>query len=311
MPETPPFISVAIVTYNREKVLCETLRSVMEQDYPHFEIIVVDQTKNHLPETAAFLNRLKKENKIQYFFNEIANTPRARNTAIKHAKGEIIIFVDDDVELTPDFILNHVKNYDDEKIVAIGGKVIPKPFYKDPEGEKCKDAVKDWWWFKSDWDVRTPTVGAPGCNMSIRKSALLEAHGFDENFINECWGEETDVLLRLQKKGHEIFYDPKPALYHLKAFAGGSRAKRHDQTQNVSLYRNAVYLFLKDLPHREFLKYLTLIYRCNVGREKPQILRSAKTFGRFLRRNAAFVSGLIQGFIIFKKNSRKTGDFTT
>jgi GT2 family glycosyltransferase len=302
MPDALPSVSIAIVTYNRDHVLCGTLRSIFNQCYPGLEVIVVDQTKMHQPQTRRYLEELKRRRKIKYFFSDTPNTPRARNIALRNATKDVLIFVDDDVELTPGFILNHVKIFTDKKVAAVGGKIIPKPFYKDPEGEKCKDAVKDWWWFKSDWDVRTPTTGIPGCNMSFRKKILTELGGFDETFVNECWGEETDVCLRLRNAGHQIFYDPAPALYHLKSPAGGSRTRRADQTLNVSLYRNAAYLFLKNFSKKDRLKYFILIYRCNVGREKSEILKSPRVFGRFIRRNAAFVYGSLLGYATFKKN---------
>ena len=75
-----PFISVIIPTYNREKCLLDTLHSILQQTYPQFEIIVIDQSeiiseeKNHL---------IKKEpEKIRYFQTEDRERSLAKNYVI-------------------------------------------------------------------------------------------------------------------------------------------------------------------------------------------------------------------------------------
>lgn len=65
---TLPLLSVIIPTYgpnapSRDKLLRDTLANVLEQDYPSFEIIVVDQTPTHDPQTQAYLEKLAGEKK--------------------------------------------------------------------------------------------------------------------------------------------------------------------------------------------------------------------------------------------------------
>lgn len=302
---THPPVSVIIATYNREEPLCDTLHSLLKQDYPNFEIIVVDQTATHLPTTKQLLEKLQSDGKIKYIFSPTPNTPKARNTGLKTAKGDVIIFVDDDVDLSTGFIDNHVKNYNDPKIGAVAGKVIPSPPIENPDAWRCKDPIKDWWWFKCDWDKRIESAFAGGCNMSMRASAINSIGSFDENYVNECWGEETDPCFRLRKKGFTIIYDPSAALTHFKVAAGGSRAKRKDQTLNISLYRNVTYFFLKNLAHRDLLKHFVLAYRCYVGQEKNRILKSPAVFGRFLKRNFAYTVGFVMGIAALAKTARR------
>jgi len=298
-----PAVSVIIPTYGREEMLCNTIKSVLKQDYPDFELIIVDQTARHLPATENFLQKLRGGCKIKYIFNPVPNTPAARNAGLKAAKGEIIIFVDDDVELSPGFIRNHAANYADPDIAAVAGKVIPDPKTGNPDAWRCKDPIKDWWWFKCDWDKRVPAAFAGGCNMSFRKSALEGVGGFDENYVNECWGEETDPCFRLRKRGHIIMYDPLPALKHFKTPEGGSRTQRKDQTLNISLYRNVTYFFLKNLDRRDLLKHFILAYRCYAGQEKNVIMKNPEVFGRFLKRNFAFTMGFLWGLAALLKKS--------
>ncbi|MGL4503439.1 MAG: glycosyltransferase family 2 protein, partial [Planktothrix sp.] len=70
-----PLISVIIPTYNREQVLRETLTEVLQQTYPNFEVLVVDQTSTHEPETQAYLEQLTQAGKIQWYRLDWASLP--------------------------------------------------------------------------------------------------------------------------------------------------------------------------------------------------------------------------------------------
>ncbi|HBL10481.1 MAG TPA: glycosyltransferase, partial [Cyanobacteria bacterium UBA11162] len=87
---TLPSISVIIPTYgpnapSRDKLLRDTLANVLEQDYPSFEILVVDQTPTHEPETQAYLEHLTKEKKISWYRVNWASLPGARNYGVRRA----------------------------------------------------------------------------------------------------------------------------------------------------------------------------------------------------------------------------------
>ena len=94
---TLPSVSLVVPTYNREEPLKSTLIDCVAQDYPNFEVIVVDQTKEHTPEVAEYLDAAKTAGKITLFTPDFASLPGARNYAIRRAKGDIIIFIDDDI----------------------------------------------------------------------------------------------------------------------------------------------------------------------------------------------------------------------
>lgn len=104
-----PLISVIIPTYAREEPLRDSLVDVLKQDYPNFEVLVVDQTPKHQPEIQAFLEELAAAGKIQWFHLDWASLPGARNYALRRAAGEIILFIDDDVQLQSGFLAAHAK----------------------------------------------------------------------------------------------------------------------------------------------------------------------------------------------------------
>ncbi|MEO1791692.1 MAG: glycosyltransferase [Cyanobacteria bacterium J06629_19] len=85
-----PLISVVIPTYGREAVLCDSIKSVLAQTYPAFELIVVDQTQQHEAETQAFLDEMAAAAKIQLHRVSWASLPGARNYAIERASTLLI-----------------------------------------------------------------------------------------------------------------------------------------------------------------------------------------------------------------------------
>ena len=106
-----PLISVVIPTYGREAILCESIKSVLAQDYQAFELIVVDQTQHHEDATQSFLDQMAAESKIQLHKVSWASLPGARNYAIERAKGDIFLFLDDDVELPAGCLAAHAKGF--------------------------------------------------------------------------------------------------------------------------------------------------------------------------------------------------------
>ena len=87
-------ISVIIVTYNREGMLTEALSSLTMQLRMPDEVIVVDN--NSTDNTREVVKEFTSKLNIRYFFEGIQGTSRARNTGIKNASGDIIVFLDDD-----------------------------------------------------------------------------------------------------------------------------------------------------------------------------------------------------------------------
>ncbi len=92
MSVSPPLISVIVPTYNCGKFLVEGIRSILDQDYPQKEILVVDDGSTD--DTQAVLQQFGDA--IKVFRQENAGAAVARNTGLQHAKGEYIAFLDAD-----------------------------------------------------------------------------------------------------------------------------------------------------------------------------------------------------------------------
>ena len=117
---TEPMVSVVIATLNRDATLCATIDYFLAREhYRPFEVIVIDQSDQHDKDTARFLEKVRS--RIRYEQVGYKGLPRARNDALIIAKGEIIVFVDDDVEPRDEFLSGHVAPYGDKNVWAVTG----------------------------------------------------------------------------------------------------------------------------------------------------------------------------------------------
>ena len=88
-----PFVSVIVRSYHRPDPLFELVSRLLDQDYPEYEVVIFEQSddKNLLRKLESF-----DRTKLRVFTAPATNAPAARNAAIRHAVGDILLFIDDD-----------------------------------------------------------------------------------------------------------------------------------------------------------------------------------------------------------------------
>ena len=113
-------VSVIISVYNGADILSVTLPSLLNQDYPNnkMEIIIVDDASTD--DTSQLLDSIKQKESI-IVFSHTENRGRAatRNSGIKLANGELLIFLDCDIEVNSDFISRHVEYHKNENVTGV------------------------------------------------------------------------------------------------------------------------------------------------------------------------------------------------
>lgn len=219
----PVTVAVAIPTYRRERVLVDTVRQVLAQDPPPDEILIVDQTEEHEPETASFLGREDAAQRVRWIRHDPPGVPGARNRALAEAKSEVVLFIDDDVRLPPGFVQRHAANYADPNVVAVGGRVVQaRRDWQMPRRRRPWPRRLDVLYFRPDGQERVSGVATfQGANHSIRRSFAMAVGGYDENFVGWAFREESDLALRIWKAGGLIVFDPEAGLTHLEELTGG------------------------------------------------------------------------------------------
>ena len=260
-----PIVSIVIPTFNRVKVLMDSITHLLKQDYPEFEILVVDQTPNSpIPKFLSEIN----SSKVRYFFQEEPSASLARNRGIKESNGAILIFIDDDIILETDqFIKNHAKNYFDKDVQAVAGQVL------NLDKEVNKDFDIDTLYRKNGWlyfpynfnakvdksDLLSP-IGR-SCNFSARKSKMLELNGYDSQYIKGAHREESDFTIRLVKKGGRIIFDPESSLIHIAEPTGGIRNWKKDNYLDSHHIEGGYYFIFKNICPKERLPHYYMALR--------------------------------------------------
>lgn len=276
-----PLISVVIATYAREEPLRDSIMDILKQDYPNFEVLVVDQTLKHQPEIEAFLAELAAAGKIKWLRLAWASLPGARNYGVRRAAGEIILFMDDDVQIEPGFLAAHAKNYLEKPDVgAVAGRVFDRMKLGDSGGKlkidylppQAMDPGIAWYHIDLVHTVKPQQVlTTRGCNMSFRRE-IFTKYGlrFDERFRGSAVREESDFCLRVRQTGYKIWYDPEAYLVHLGEETGGCHdiSMRSLQYQ-LTFYHNHFLLGLKNLTVTQALRLYARLFDCHVLGRPP------------------------------------------
>jgi GT2 family glycosyltransferase len=276
-----PLISVVIPTYGREEILRDSIVDVLNQDYPNYEVLVVDQSPKHKPEIETYLEEVAAAGKVKWFRLDWASLPGARNYAIRRASGEIVLFIDDDVKLKPGFLAAHAKNYvQNPDIGAVAGRVFDRMKLGDSGGNleieylppEAMDPGVAWYHIDLVHTIKPQQVlTARGCNMSFRRE-IFTKYGlrFDERFRGSAVREESDFCLRLRQTGYKIWYDPEADLIHLGEETGGCHdiSMRSLQYQ-FTFYHNHFLLGLKNLSFSQALRLYSRLFDCHVLGRPP------------------------------------------
>ncbi|MBP6979316.1 MAG: glycosyltransferase family 2 protein [Lentimicrobiaceae bacterium] len=200
-------VSLIINTYNRWTYVRTLLKALKKQDYKDFEVILVNG-----PSTDDTYMVREYYSTVKYRQIKQRNISISRNAGIEMARGDVIIFIDDDaLPCDSRWITRFVEAFkQDDKLAALAGPVKVGEseryeFYRNFSNDYGKEFYI--WPHTVDLDEnkitgRYPFERGQGCNMAFRTNELLGIGGFDEYF--KYFLDETDVFCRLHKKGLRV-----------------------------------------------------------------------------------------------------------
>lgn len=213
-----PLVSVIICTYNREKYLPLALNSLINQtvDRSVYEIVIVNNNSTDNTEKVAqkFIHENPELN-VKYIVEKQKGLSAARNRGIKESSGEIVIFIDDDAEVTKNYIEEAIKFFEIyPEIDAMGGKIIPK--YENDEEPKWMSIFLWGLVTKCDWGNKIRKYPyskyPPGCSMSFRKKIFDEIGLFNTDLTLRC--DDKYIFKQMDKFKKKYLYNPKFLVYH-------------------------------------------------------------------------------------------------
>jgi GT2 family glycosyltransferase len=231
---TRPLITIGIVTRNRRLKLREAIRSVYEQEFPDLEIVVVD---NDSGDGTAEMLQTEYPGVRLLRLEENLGCPGGRNYLYRHARGEIILNLDDDGQLGPEALPRLIKTFAaDPKIGVVANRLF------DP-GSPVPKAASDRW-----WDIGNFLGGAS----AFRTEMLKEIGFFPDDFF--FFKEEEFLSLKALDAGWRIVYNPGIIIYH-PPLPYRSAA---DISRDYYLFRNPLFVVIELFPGIYLWKYLFL-----------------------------------------------------
>lgn len=223
----PASVSVVMPTYNGESFLEDALNSVFRQSVLPLELVAVDDASRD--GTVPLLRRLTQNapfsiNVIQLPKNS-GGPATPMNVGVKAARGEVIVFLDQDDLMRPDRIERHLKGFRREAVglnfgwitrVGPGGEQEPGPYLVPPERVRALSSLppEDGIWILDSSRVYEDALAVGNfivaSNVAIRKSLWERAAGFQESF-RVCW--DYDFLCRVTKLTRLAYLDACVAEY--------------------------------------------------------------------------------------------------
>lgn len=216
-------ISVIIPTYDRCQSLRECLLALSDQqliDMTKVEIIVVENgPKAGVSELIESL-RCHFES-LRYFYNAELGVSRARNVGLKNARGQILVFVDDDEIPRPQWLFELVRPFSwaEEKADIVCGECEPLWLVKRPDW--LVDQILSSYSVRAEWAPEVsemkPTQWVFEGNCAVRTELLREAGGFSTELGRvgtSLLSGEGVVFSRLRSEGAVAIFNPKALVAH-------------------------------------------------------------------------------------------------
>lgn len=221
-------VSVVMSVRNVEDSIYRCMRSILDQTFDNFEIIIIDDVSND--RTRMIIKKFQDE-RIRYYCNrQWLGLSKSRNKGVQQASGEYLFFTDGDCLVS--------KNWIEE-----GMKYLKSPEYAGVEGQICY-VSKDYEPTFSDNVVETEHGGTfATANIAYKKSFIKKVHGFDERLT---WFEDRDLALRVLKYG-KIGFNPEMMVYHQRTIVTPGKLLK-----SAPFAKNRIYLF-KKFAERKFM----------------------------------------------------------
>ncbi len=193
-----PLVSIILPAYNAERTIEECLASLVRQDYPNIEIIVVDDGSTD--RTSSILNRLSATYHMRIVNGEHGGRSHAKNMGIEMARGEFIAFAESDAKYDERWVSGALGRFEHD----VGGVVGPRYCWsKDTIVSKSID-------LKLRLRYHDPSF-RPITGWVFNRKALMEVQGFDTKLIV---AEDRDIGIRLNTKGYRIVFTPDSVMFH-------------------------------------------------------------------------------------------------
>ncbi len=241
-PADLPGISVVIPTYNRQETLARCLAALDRQDYPRdrMEVLAVDDGSTDA--TARWLDAQSFSFELRALHQANAGQGNARNNGVRRARHPIVLFLGDDIFLSPRGLAEHGAwhaRFGREGRVAVLGRI---DWARDLRVSSFMRHINEYG-LQFGFSIIEDPMDVPfgffyTSNISLSRDELLEVGLFDPSFRVYGW-EDIELGYRLARRGLKILYNPEARAehHHPTTFRSFTRRQRKVGLTAALFYR--------------------------------------------------------------------------
>lgn len=254
---TPPLITIGLTCFNAQETIVRALESALSQDWPEFEVLIVDDcsTDNSVAAIEHCIADQPSARLVQHKIN--AGAAAARNTLLREAKGSFLVFFDDDDVSHPERVrvqYQRIVDFENEigsKLIfcfASGRRRYPNGYDKVQTAIGSKsaipsgEAVADYLLFND----RKPDLfygsGTPTCALMARVEILRELGGFDTSLRRV---EDVDLAVRLALAGGSCIGCPEELYLQYASVGSDKTPLKNLEAELAMLDKHSDYLTKK------------------------------------------------------------------
>lgn len=205
-------ISVIVPTYNRNQQILNLLNSLERQSYQKFEVILVNDGSTD--DTLNILHNYKRDTALKLKIIDSDNKGRSgsRNLGVKHAAGDLLIFLDDDVRANEKCLELHLSFHMNYENAILGGPYLYDTAKFTHDFSFFRKHMEDQWYPREKGFLESASLRINGGNFSVIRNLFWKVDGFDERLT-----DKEDFILSYQLNRHlqtQVYFSNDVWVYH-------------------------------------------------------------------------------------------------
>lgn len=258
-------ISIVIANYNGEYYLKTCLTSLLKSSFiTDYEILIID---NNSTDTSVEIIKefQKKDSNIKLLKNKSnRGVPFSRNKAIKKAKGDILVFLDNDTKVDKDWLKGIIQTFSSDVTIGalqckifdfkkndliqeVGMKLYPYTGFGTTLGRGEKD--------HGQFDTPVEII-ALGAALAVKKDIAKKIGGFDLKLMHTT--DDLDFSWRIWISGYRVMLSPNSKVYHY------TKVHSHNYKMYFHLSKNSLRMITKNYESPNVIKFLPLSLAFNI-----------------------------------------------
>jgi poly-beta-1,6 N-acetyl-D-glucosamine synthase len=205
-----PLVSILVPAYNEGAVIQGSIRSLLQLDYPHYEIIVIDDgSRDDTYRKAVVFEGAHGKAEVRVIRRRNGGKSRALNTGIAAARGEFVLCMDGDSALHPLTLRRAVRHLADARVGAVAGSVKVVNRTNLLSSLQALEYVEGLNMVRAAQGFFRLVNIIPGPIGVFRVAALRRVGGYD----HDTFAEDCDLTLKLLADGWQVHYEPEAIAY--------------------------------------------------------------------------------------------------